>query len=76
MPRKEHRVVPSDDGWNVKKGGGERAIKRFDRKQDAVDYARQISRNQESELIIHRKDGIIQNSDSHGNDPCPPPDKK
>lgn len=76
MPRKEHHVVPTDDGWNVNKGGGEKAIKNFDRKQDAVDYARQISRNQESELIIHRKDGTIQDSDSHGNDPCPPRDKK
>lgn len=76
MPRKEHHVVPSNDGWNVIKGGGERAIKHFDRKQEAVDYGRQVSKNQESELIIHRKDGTIQNSDSHGNDPCPPKDTK
>ena len=76
MPRKEHHVVPKDGGWSVKKGGGVKSIKDFDRKQEAVDYARDISRNQESELIIHRKDGTIQNSDSHGNDPFPPRDKK
>ena len=77
MPRKTHHVVPDGDkGWNIKKGGGQKVIKHFDRKQDAVDHAREISKNQESELIIHKKDGTIQNSDSHGGDPCPPKDKK
>ena len=77
MPRKTHHVVPdSDGGWNVKKGGGERAIKHFDRKSDAVDYGRQVSKNQNSEFVIHKKDGKIQNSDSHGGDPFPPRDKK
>ena len=76
MPRKEHYVVHKDDHWSVKKGGGERSIKNFDRKEDAVNFAREVSKNQESELIIHRKDNVIQNSDSHGHDPCPPRDKK
>ena len=78
MPRKTHHVVPDKDrgGWNIKKGGGDKAIKHFDKKQDAVDSAREISRNQRSELVIHKKDGTIQNSDSHGGDPCPPKDKR
>lgn len=76
MPRKEHHVVYNDDHWSVKKGGGERSIKNFERKRDAVDFAREVSKNQESELIIHGKDSKIQNSDSHGGDPCPPRDKK
>ena len=78
MPRKEHHVVPNGDrgGWDVEKGGGERSIKHFDTKQAAVDFGRQISKNQQSEFIIHNKDGRISNSDSHGNDPCPPIDKR
>jgi hypothetical protein len=77
MPRKTHHVVPnSDGGWDLKKGGGERAIKHFDIKQDAVDFGRVVSKNQESELIVHKKDGTIQNPDSHGGDPCPPKDRK
>ena len=76
MPRKTHHVVPDGDGGlNVKKGGGDRAIKNFDRKSDAVDYGRQVSKNQSSEFIIHKKDGTIQNADSHGGDPNPPKDK-
>jgi hypothetical protein len=76
MSRKTHHVVPDGDGgWNVKKGGSSRASGNFDLKQDAIDRAREISRNQGSELVIHNRDGKISGSDSHGNDPCPPKDK-
>lgn len=68
-----HHVVPnSDGGWDVKRGGGDRASGHFDTKQEAVDYGRQVSRNQETELRIHNKDGRIGQSDSHGHDPNPP----
>lgn len=77
MPRKTHHVVPNvEGGWDVKKGDGERSIKHHERKTDAVDHARGISRNQESELVIHNKNGRISNADSHGNDPYPPKDKR
>lgn len=77
MTRKTHHVVPNPGGgWDIKKGGGQRSIKHFENKQDAVDHGRKISRSQESEFIIHKKDGTIQNADSHGGDPCPPKDKK
>ena len=70
---KTHHVVPNPNGgWDVKRGGAERASGHFDRKQDAVDSAREISRNQGTELKIHNQDGRISQSDSHGNDPNPP----
>ncbi|MFZ5451937.1 MAG: DUF2188 domain-containing protein [Thermodesulfobacteriota bacterium] len=76
MSRKTHHVVPDGDGgWNVKRGGSSRASANFDRKQDAIDRGREISRNQGSELVIHNRDGKISQCDSHGNDPCPPKDK-
>lgn len=75
--RKEHHIVPnSDGGWSIKKGGGERSIKDFDRKSDAESVGRVISQNQGSELVIHGKDGKIQRSDSHGHDPNPPKDSE
>jgi hypothetical protein len=75
-PRKSHHVVHSTDGgWDSKKGGSPKAIKHFDRKEDAIDFTRKISQNQNSELVIHGRDGKIQKSDSHGNDPCPPEDR-
>ncbi|MBU4445563.1 MAG: DUF2188 domain-containing protein [Candidatus Marinimicrobia bacterium] len=77
MPRKTHHVVPDPDGgWNAKKGGNQRASKHFDTKKDAEGWGRNVSRNQKTEFVIHNKDGKISQSDSHGNDPCPPKDNK
>jgi hypothetical protein len=56
----------------VKRGGADRASGHFDTKQEAVDFGRQVSRAQETELRIHNKDGRIAQSDSHGRDPNPP----
>jgi uncharacterized protein YdaT len=77
MPRKTHHVVHnSNGGWDVKKGGAERAFRHYDTKQEAVNNGREISRNQGTEFVIHGRDGKIQRSDSHGNDPFPPKDQK
>lgn len=74
---KQHHVVPNPDGgWDVKRSGSSRASAHADTKSEAVDRGREISRNQGTELIIHRQDGRIQRSDSHGNDPCPPRDRR
>lgn len=68
-----HHVVPhKDGGWDVRRGGADRASGHFDTKQEAVDYGRQVSRNQQTELRIHNQDGRIGQSDSHGRDPNPP----
>ena len=77
MARKSHHVVPDlNGGWNVRKGGSDRASKHFDKQEDAIDWAREVSRNQRSELVIHRRDGTIRQKDSHGRDPNPPRDRK
>ncbi|QTD57197.1 DUF2188 domain-containing protein [Parasphingorhabdus cellanae] len=76
MPKKgpeSHHVVPNPKGgWDVKRGGSERASGHFELKSDAVNIGRQISRNQGTEFRIHNRDGRIAQSDSHGNDPSPP----
>jgi len=70
---KTHHVVPNPHGgWDVKRGGAQRASSHHYTKQDAVDSARQVSRNQGTELRIHNKDARIATSDSHGHDPHPP----
>ncbi len=77
MTRKTHHVVPnSGGGWKVKKGGSTKSSRNFERKEDAVEYAKSVAKNQGSELVIHKKNGKIQNPNSYGNDPCPPVDKK
>lgn len=74
-PKNLH-VVPSEDGWAVKREGSKRASKTFDTKKEAEEYARERAREEGGELTIHGKDGKIQDKDSYGNDPYPPEDKK
>jgi hypothetical protein len=72
---KNQHVVPHNDGWAVRAEKSQRVTKEFDTKAEATSFGREIARNQQSELVIHGKNGIIQNKDSHGHDPCPPRDK-
>jgi len=78
MPNKSTHVVPNKEkgGWDIKQSGGLKSSGHFDTKNEAVDRAREISKNQKTELTIHNKDGKIAKKDSHGNDPFPPKDKK
>lgn len=73
MSENQHHVVPNPaGGWDVKRSGGERASAHADTKQQAIDRGREVSRNQQTELVIHNRDGKISGADSHGNDPFPP----
>lgn len=76
MPKKPsdtHHVVHNQEGgWDVRRGGSSRSSGHFDTKQEAVDRGREISRNADTELKIHNRDGQIGQSDSHGHDPNPP----
>lgn len=72
MAGKNQHVVPHKDGWAVKGAGNGRATSVHDTQQQAVNAAREIARNQQSELVIHRPDGRIRDKDSYGNDPFPP----
>ncbi len=77
MGTKQTHVVPNQSGgWDVKQKNAQRASGHFDTKKEAINRGREISRNQDSELFIHNLDGTISNKDSHGNDPCPPKDKR
>ncbi len=77
MARDTHHVVRNPKGgWDVKRGGAKRVSAHADTKAEAERIGREISRNQRTEFIIHGMDGKIQSSDSHGNDPCPPRDKR
>jgi hypothetical protein len=68
-----HHVVPNPKGgWDLKRGGGDRASSHHETKREAVDAGRRVSRTQGTELRIHNKDGRIAGGDSHGGDPYPP----
>ncbi len=72
---KQVHVTHKNNEWVVKKTGNERATSVHTTKEDAVRRGREEAEKEHSELVIHKKDGTIQEKDSHGNDPCPPKDK-
>lgn len=60
MGRNQH-VVPTNGRWGIKGEGNSKYTSIFDRQSDAINAARQISRNQQSELFIHGTDGEFEN---------------
>lgn len=73
---KNQWVSPDGSSWSVHGEGNRRVTKTFGNKHEAVEYAKGIAKNQQSELIIQGRNGRIQSKDSYGNDPCPPRDKE
>lgn len=69
---KNQHVVPHNGSWGVRGEGNSKVTKTFDTQKDAISYARRISQNQGSELVIHGTNGAIRSKDSHGHDPFPP----
>lgn len=69
---KNQHVVPQGERWAVRGAGNEKSTSMHDTQADAIDRARDIARNQQSELLIHGRDGQIRARDSYGNDPFPP----
>lgn len=75
MTKKDIHVVPHKDGWATKSEGASRAGSVTKTQQQAIDVAREQAKREKVEVVIHRKDGTIRDSDSYGNDPNPPKDK-
>lgn len=71
-PDTHHIVRNPNGGWDVKRGGSERASSHHETKREAIDEGRIVSRNQGTEFRIHNLNGRIGQSDSHGHDPNPP----
>jgi uncharacterized protein YdaT len=76
MTRRDYHVVPNRGGWNVKREGADRASGHFERKSEAMERGRDLARNNRTELVEHGRNGQIPDSDSYGNDPVPPRDRK
>jgi hypothetical protein len=72
MMGKNQHVVPNGDQWAVKGEGNTKNTRITPTQREATEVARTIARNQQSELLIHGKNGHIRQRDSYGNDPFPP----
>lgn len=71
MSDDDYNVYKGDDGkWRGKRQGGERASVTGDTQQEVFDRTRELAKEKQSEVSIHRGDnGKIRAKHSYGNDP-------
>jgi len=71
MAKNQH-VVPYRNEWAVRGEGNGRPTSIHRTQAEAIEAARELAKNQRSELVIHRSDGRIRDRDSYSHDPLPP----
>ena len=76
MTKKDIHVVPRGSGLATKKEGADRAGTVTKTRREAIDAAGKQAKRERVEVVIHGRDGKIRDSDSFGNDPFPPRDRK
>lgn len=69
MWKNQHITKNQDWNWWVKWEKNSKYTKLFDTQKEAIEYWREIAKNQKSELVVHWKDWKIREKDSFGNDP-------
>lgn len=69
MAGKNQWVVQRENGWAVRGEGNERDTSHHRTQQEAFEAAREIARNQGSEVIVQNQQGQIREKNSYGNDP-------
>lgn len=72
---KDQFVVRRGDKWAVVGANNERATRITDTQKEAINIARNIAINQQSEMRVQDKNGRWRRCNSYGNDSCPPKDK-
>lgn len=74
--KRDIHVVPHKEGWATKKEGASRPGSIHPTQKAALERARTQAILERVEVVTHRPDGRIRDSDSYGNDPNPPKDRK
>jgi hypothetical protein len=69
---KNQHVVSAGGEWGVRGEGNSRLTSRHPTQAAAEAAARAIAQRQQSEVLIHGRDGRIRERNSYGNDPYPP----
>jgi hypothetical protein len=65
-------VTPRGEKWAVKSERVSRADSLHDTQRSAIDRARGLAKDRQSELLIHGRDNLIRERNSYGKDPYPP----
>jgi len=68
--RAKYHVSPHENGWQVKKEKASRPARVCGTKEEAIEEAKRIAKNNPlGQVIIHKKDGTIQTEYTYGKDP-------
>lgn len=76
MTKRDIHVVPHERGWATQREGASRPGRVVDTQAEALSIARTQAQRAHVEVVTHGRNGRIRDSDSYGNDPFPPRDKK
>lgn len=76
MSKKDIHVVPHKGGWATRREGASDVSSRHRTQGAAYETGRRDAKRDQVEVVTHRRDGTIRDSDSFGRDPNPPRDKK
>jgi len=71
MSKRIH-VVPHGPGWATRSEGGSRVGSTQGTQAEAAEAAHQQAIRERGEVVIHRSNGRIRDSNSYGSDPFPP----
>jgi Uncharacterized protein conserved in bacteria (DUF2188) len=69
---KNQHVVPHGNDWAIKGAGNTKYTHIVPTQSLAINFAKEIAKNQESELFIHNRQGKIRERNTYGNDENPP----
>lgn len=72
MSKKNQHVLPHGNEWAVRGSGNSRNTYTTPTQSEAINLAREIAQNQQSELFIHNRQGQIRERNSYGTDNYPP----
>lgn len=72
MSKPPVHTVPHGDGWANRRQGSTRVSKTFETKAEAQAAGRKTAMLENTEHIIHNRDGRIGSRNSYGRDPHPP----
>ena len=66
--KKPVHVTPREDGWAVVREGSQRASSVHPTQKEAEKAGRQAARKDQTEFVLHNRQGQIRERDSYGRD--------
>lgn len=72
MGKNVHITPNGKNGWSVKTAKSQKSYRNVSTQKEAIQIGKVVAQNNESELLIHGKNGQVREKNSYGNDNFPP----